>query len=207
MEFAELIKLVGVVIVILGFALKLDSILIIFLALISTGLVGGLGIDGLLESIGTNFTANRSMAIFIMIFLVTGVLERNGLREAAAALMHKVKSATAGRLVCAYGILRGFFAAFNVGFGGVAGFVRPVLMPMTEGAIENTGNKPNEEHMEEIKEWPPVWRMSPGSSSRYCSSAEPAACSYRQRSSPLATKWILCPLRLLRSRSPSSPLW
>ena len=46
MEFAELIKLVGVVIVILGFALKLDSILIIFLALISTGLVGGLGIDG-----------------------------------------------------------------------------------------------------------------------------------------------------------------
>ena len=151
MEFAELIKLVGVVIVILGFALKLDSILIIFLALISTGLVGGLGIDGLLESIGTNFTANRSMAIFIMIFLVTGVLERNGLREAAAALMHKVKSATAGRLVCAYGILRGFFAAFNVGFGGVAGFVRPVLMPMTEGAIENTGNEPNEEHMEEIK--------------------------------------------------------
>ena len=61
----ELIKLVGVLIVIVGFALKLDSILIIFLALITTGLVGGLGIDGLLEAIGTNFVANRSMAIFI----------------------------------------------------------------------------------------------------------------------------------------------
>lgn len=28
------------------------------------------------------------------------------------------------------------FAAFNVSFGGVAGFVRPVIMPMTIGAIE-----------------------------------------------------------------------
>ena len=70
----ELIKLLGVLIVIVGFALKLDSILIIFLALITTGIVGGLGVDGLLETIGTNFVANRSMAIFIMILLVTGTL-------------------------------------------------------------------------------------------------------------------------------------
>ena len=45
----ELIKLLGVLIVIVGFALKLDSILIIFLALITTGIVGGLGVEGLLE--------------------------------------------------------------------------------------------------------------------------------------------------------------
>lgn len=147
----ELIKLVGVFIVIVGFALKLDSILIIFLALITTGLVGGLGFGGLLESIGTNFVANRSMAIFIMILLVTGTLERNGLREAAADLIKKVKSATAGKLVCAYGILRGIFGAFNVGFGGVAGFVRPVLLPMAEGAVKNAGNEVSEEHMEEVK--------------------------------------------------------
>ena len=38
----ELIKLLGVLIVIVGFALKLDSILIIFLALITTGIVGSL---------------------------------------------------------------------------------------------------------------------------------------------------------------------
>ena len=48
----ELIKLLGVLIVIVGFALKLDSILIIFLALIATGIVGGLGVGGLLETIG-----------------------------------------------------------------------------------------------------------------------------------------------------------
>lgn len=121
----ELIKLIGVVIVIAGFALKLDSILIIFLAAVSTALVSGLGVGGLLEQLGVNFVANRSMAIFIMILLITGVLERNGLREAAADLMRKVKSATAGKLVCAYGVLRGFFGAFNVGFAALrASFAR-----------------------------------------------------------------------------------
>ena len=147
----ELIKLLGVLIVIVGFALKLDSILIIFLALITTGIVGGLGVGGLLETIGTNFVANRSMAIFMMILLVTGTLERNGLREAAANLIKKVKSATAGKLIAVYGVLNGLFGAFNVGFGGVAGFIRPVLLPMAEGAVKNQGHEPKEEHMEEIK--------------------------------------------------------
>ena len=45
----------------------------------------------------------------------------------------------------------GFFGAFNVGFGGVAGFVRPVLLPMAEGAIESHGHEPDEKHMEDIK--------------------------------------------------------
>ena len=145
----ELIKLLGVLIVIVGFALKLDSILIIFLALIATGIVGGLGVGGLLETIGTNFVANRSMAIFIMILLVTGTLERNGLRE--ANLIRKVKSATAGKLVAVYGMLNALFGAFNVSFGGVAGFIRPVLLPMIEGAISNKEGKANEDSVEEAK--------------------------------------------------------
>ena len=96
----EFIKLIGIVIVIAGFALKLDSILIIFLAAVSTALVSGLGVGGLLEQLGVNFVANRSMAIFIMILLITGVLERNGLREAAADLMRKVKTVSYTHLRC-----------------------------------------------------------------------------------------------------------
>ena len=148
----EYLKLIGILIVIVGFALKLDSILIIVAAAIVTALVGGLGPIRLFETLGTSFVANRSMAIFIMILIVTGTLERNGLRESAADLIKKVKGATAGKLVCAYGVMRGFFGAFNVGFGGgVAGFVRPVLIPMAEGAIKNAGHEPKEEHMEEVK--------------------------------------------------------
>lgn len=147
----ELLKLLGVLIVVVGFALKLDAILIILAAMIVTGLVGGLGVVGLLETIGTAFVSNRSMAIFVMILLVTGTLERNGLREAAAALIGKVRGATAGKLIGAFGVLRGLFAAFNVSFGGVAGFVRPVLLPMAEGAVKNDHNEIHPEHLEELK--------------------------------------------------------
>lgn len=147
----ELIKLIGILIVIVGFAFKLDSILIIFISAVATALVGGLGIEGLLDVLGTNFVANRNMAIFIMILLVTGTLERNGLREAAAALIQKIKGVTAGKLICVYGIMRAFFGAFNINFGGVTGFVRPVVLPMAEGAVEAEGHDVNEEHLEEIK--------------------------------------------------------
>lgn len=147
----ELIKLLGILIVIIGFALKKDSILIILCAAIVTAFVGGLGITGLLETFGQSFVANRSMAIFILIMLVTGTLERNGLKEAAASLIGRIKNASAGMVIGAYGIMRGVFAAFNVSFGGVAGFVRPIIIPMTIGAIEAQGNEVNEDHLEKIK--------------------------------------------------------
>lgn len=143
--------LIGIVIVIVGFAMKLDSILIIMIASIVTALLGGLGISGLLETLGSSFVSNRSMAIFILIMLVTGTLERNGLKNAAAHLIGKVKNASSGMVIGAYGIMRGIFAAFNVSFGGVAGFVRPIIMPMAVGAIEAKGEKPNEEHVEQLK--------------------------------------------------------
>lgn len=147
----EYLKLIGIVIVIVGFALKMDSILIIFLAAISTALVGGLGINGLLGTLGSTFVANRSMAIFIIILLVTGTLERNGLREAAADFIRRFRNVTVGKLVCIYGAMRSFFGAFNVGFGGVAGFIRPVLLPMAEGTISDEDEAADEEYIDEIK--------------------------------------------------------
>lgn len=151
MEPMELLKLLGILIVIVGFALKLDSILIILVAAIVTAIVGNLGVVGLLETLGNSFVANRSMSIFILIMLVTGTLERNGLKNAAAALIRKMKNASSGAVIGAYGIMRGIFAAFNVSFGGVAGFVRPIIMPMSIGAVEAEGHEPNEEHVEELK--------------------------------------------------------
>lgn len=147
----ELIKLSGILIVIAGFALKLDSILIVLIAAIVTAIVGDLGVTGLLETLGTSFISNRNMAIFILIMLVTGTLERNGLKHAASSLIGKIRNASAGAVIGAYGIMRGTFAAFNVSFGGVAGFVRPIVMPMATGAIEAKGEEPDEEHVEQLK--------------------------------------------------------
>ena len=147
----ELVKLIGILIVIIGFALKLDSILIILVAAIVTAITGGLGVEGLLTTLGTSFVSNRSMAIFILIMLVTGTLERNGLKESAAKLIGKIKNASAGAVIGAYGIMRSIFAAFNISFGGVAGFVRPIIMPMVIGSIEAKGKEPEEDYVEELK--------------------------------------------------------
>jgi len=151
MTFQEIIPLVGVLIVIVGFALKLDAILIIMLAAVVTALVGGLGVIEMLEVLGRTFVNNRAMTIFILIMLVIGTLERNGLRESAAKLIAKVKGSTPGMVIGAYGLMRSVFAAFNVSFGGVAGFVRPVVMPMMEGAVEAKGKKMNDKHLESLK--------------------------------------------------------
>lgn len=91
------------------------------------------------------------MAIFILIMLVTGTLERNGLKTAAASLIGKIKGASAGLVIGLYGVMRTIFAAFNVSFGGVAGFVRPIIMPMAIGAVEAKEGKADEEHVEELK--------------------------------------------------------
>src|SRR5699024_1524403 len=132
----EWIKLLGILIIIVGFTLKMDSILIILLAAVVTAFTGGLGLSGMLTILGESFVQNRSMAVFILIMLVTGTLERNGLKESAARLIGKIKNASAGAVIGAYGIMRSVFAAFNISFGGVAGFVRPIIMPMISGTIE-----------------------------------------------------------------------
>lgn len=147
----ELIKLLGILVVIVGFALKKDSILIILVASIVTAVVSGLGFTEFLKIFGSSFVANRSMAIFILILLVTGTLERNGLKQASSKLISKVKGASPGMVIGLYGIMRGIFAAFNVGFGGVAGFVKPIIMPMATGAVETKEHKINENHLDQIK--------------------------------------------------------
>lgn len=147
----ELIKLLGILIVIVGFALKLDSILIIVAAAVVTAVVGGMNPVDFLSTLGSTFVANRTMSLFIIVMLVTGTLERNGLREAAASLISRMKNASSGMVIAAYGVMRGIFGAFNIGFGGVAGFVRPIILPMAEGAITAKGQNADEEHLEELK--------------------------------------------------------
>lgn len=147
----EYIKLLGIVIVILGFALKLNSILIIISACIVTALVSGMDIMTFLETLGNSFVSNRSMCTFIIVMLVTGTLERNGLKQAASALMGKMKNASAGIVLGVYGVFRMLFAAFNVEFGGVAGFVRPIVLPMACAAADKENKKISDKHVEELK--------------------------------------------------------
>lgn len=147
----ELLKLLGILIVVIGFVLKLDSILIIMIAAIVTALVAGMDPVTFLETLGSSFVANRSMCVFVMVMVVTGTLERNGLKQAAANLMMKFKNASAGVVFAIYGVFRLVFAAFNVSFGGVAGFVRPIVMPMATAAAKKNGKKISGKYEENLK--------------------------------------------------------
>ena len=147
----ELLKLLGIIIVVIGFVLKLDSILIIMIAAIVTALVAGMDPVTFLETLGSSFVANRSMCVFVMVMVVTGTLERNGLKQAAANLMKKFKNASAGVVLAIYGVFRLVFAAFNVSFGGVAGFVRPIVLPMATAAAKKNGKKISEKYEENLK--------------------------------------------------------
>lgn len=147
----EYLPLLGIAIVIAGFALKWNSIGIVILAMFVTGLAGKMDVFMILDTIGKSFVSNRVMAIFILILPIVGLLEKNGLKETAAKLIMKIKQATPASVLIAYGILRSFLAAFNVGLGGVAGFVRPVVYPMQLASVERNGKKIEPEDDDTLK--------------------------------------------------------
>lgn len=147
----ELLKLLGILIVIVGFLLKMDSILIVMASAVVTGLVSGMDPITLLSVLGSSFISNRSMCVFVLIMLVTGTLERNGLKQAAAQFMSKFKNATAGMVIGIYGVFRMIFAAFNVNFGGVAGFVRPIVMPMAIAAAKRKNENISDDYIDNLK--------------------------------------------------------
>ena len=102
----EIIKLIGVVIIVLGFALKLDVLAVVLVAGIVTGLVSGLDFFHILEIIGTSFVNNRLMSIFLIMFPVIAIIERFGMKERAAYLIGKIKNASAGKVLSLWIVIR-----------------------------------------------------------------------------------------------------
>ena len=146
-----MIKLIGIAIVIVGFALKFNPIAIVMAAGFATAMVGGMDITAFLDTLGTTFVTNRYMALYMLTIPVIGYIERNGLKLTAAKAVRKLKSATPVKVIMAYGVVRSFFAAFNISFGGVAGFVRPIITPMAVGSVEKDGETIEEKDLEDIK--------------------------------------------------------
>ena len=128
-----MLSLLGVLVVIIGFAMKLQPITIIFVSTIVTAVCGQIPPVELLELIGKTFVANRNQLITIILMILTGTLERNGLKEAGAELIKKAKGLTTGMLIAVWGVLDQIFIIFKIPIGGIPSYVRPILMPMTLG--------------------------------------------------------------------------
>lgn len=148
----EYIKLIGIVIIVLGFAFKFDVLATVLIAGLVTGLVSGLDFVQILEIIGKSFVDNRLMSIFLIIFPVIAVIERYGLKERAAYLIGRIKKASSGKVLTLYMIIRSIASGLNIRLGGHVEFVRPLIYPMAEAAEEkNKGSKLTEKERDHLK--------------------------------------------------------
>lgn len=130
-----MIGLIGIVVVAVGFALRINTLLVVVAAGIATGLVAGVPFNEIVGQFGKLFVENRYVTLPALLMLpVIGLLERHGLRERAEALIKQAKGATAGRVLLLYTAIRQISISLGVNIGGHAGMVRPLVAPMAEGA-------------------------------------------------------------------------
>ncbi|HWD29030.1 MAG TPA: DUF969 domain-containing protein [Rhizomicrobium sp.] len=134
--------LIGIAVVVAGFATRRHPLLVIAAAVAATGLAAGLSPHAIVAAFGKAFAQNRYVSVAFLALPVIGLLERYGLQERARLLIARLRRATAGRLLLAYLLLRQLAAATGVSFGGQAQMVRPLLAPMVEGAAETQAGRP-----------------------------------------------------------------
>ncbi len=130
--------LIGVAIIIAGFILRFNPMLVVIVTAIATAFAAGFPLDKILATIGTGFIKTRNLPLIILLPLaVIGLLERHGLRQHAQNWIGSIRSATAGRLLIVYLAARQLTAAIGLtSLGGHPQMVRPLIAPMAEGATE-----------------------------------------------------------------------
>jgi len=141
----EWLKLIGILIIILGFLFKIDTIAVILIAAVVTGLVSGLDFYSILETLGKAFVDNRLVTLFILTLPMVGLIERFGLKKQASNMIGKVKRVTSGRLMTIYLLIREIAGVASIRIGGHPQFVRPLINPMVQGALKTRYNLKDDE--------------------------------------------------------------
>jgi uncharacterized membrane protein len=144
--------LLGILVVVVGFALRFNPLLVVFVAAMATGLLAGMDFAKVLGAVGKGFNDNRFVTIIYLVLPVIGLLERYGLQQRARTLIGRMRGATAGRLLVGYLAFRQVMAALGlVAVGGHAQMVRPLVAPMAEAAAEKTHGPLDEPAAERVK--------------------------------------------------------
>lgn len=105
-----------------------------------TGLVSGLDLYAILDTLGKAFVDNRLVTLFILTLPMVGLIERFGLKKQASNMIGKVKQVTSGRLLTIYLIIRELAGVASIRIGGHPQFVRPLINPMVQGALRTRYN-------------------------------------------------------------------
>ena len=129
--------LLGVAVVVAGFALRMNPALVVVVAAIVSGMLSGLSIPDLLALLGAKFIDSRNLLILVLTLPTIGLLEHAGLREHAANWIARMRRFTFARLLIGYLAVRQILSMFGLtGIAGHAQTVRPLLAPMAEAAAE-----------------------------------------------------------------------
>jgi uncharacterized membrane protein len=144
--------LLGIALVVVGFALRFNPLLVVAVAAIVTGLLGGMPFLKVLATLGHGFNENRYVSIIWIVLPVVGLLERYGLQQRARTLIANMRGATVGRLLIVYLGFRQILSA--LGLTSVMGHpqtVRPLVAPMAVAAAEKQHGKLDEDTAERVK--------------------------------------------------------
>lgn len=141
-----MLTLLGVAVIVLGFALRFNPLLVVIAAALTSGLAAGLAPLEVLAAFGKAFNTNRYVTVAWLVLPAIGLLERAGLQEKARATIRAIRAASAGRILLVYLILRQLSAALGlVSIAGQAQTVRPLLAPMAEAASEPLSDQRRED--------------------------------------------------------------
>jgi uncharacterized membrane protein len=135
-----MLVLAGIAIIVAGFMLRFNPLLVIIASALATGLAAGLDLHAIIAAFGKAFNDTRYVSIIWIVLPVVGLLEAFGLQERARTLIAGMKGASVGRLLTGYLLLRQLTSA--VGLTSVAGHaqtVRPLVAPMAVAAAEQGG--------------------------------------------------------------------
>lgn len=144
--------LLGIALVVLGFALRFNPLLVVAVAAIVTGLLGHMSFLKVLGVLGHGFNENRNVTLIYIVLPVIGILERYGLQQQARRLISGMRGATTGRLLVLYLGFRQIFAALGLtSVAGQAQTVRPLVAPMALAAAEKEHGELDEDTAEHVK--------------------------------------------------------
>lgn len=144
--------LLGIALVIIGFALKFNPLLVVVGAAIATGLLAGLDLVAVIEALGKAFNDNRYISVTWIILPLIGLLERYGLQQRARAVIEEIRGATMGKLLTVYLLFRQLTAALGLtSIGGHPQTVRPLVAPMAEAAAVKSHGDLSEADREKVK--------------------------------------------------------
>lgn len=129
--------LIGIAVMVGGFALRLNPLLVVLAAALSTGLAAGMDLFKVIAAFGKAFNDTRYVSVVWIVLPVIGLLEHHGLQQRARGLVERMRGATLPRLLTGYLLLRQITSALGLtSIAGHAQTVRPLLAPMAEAAAQ-----------------------------------------------------------------------